>query len=153
MFKKFSTVVMCIILLLSFAACDKEKIDQNNSEINQTDHSPTNDFAKEFVFKTKDINRITFYAYYGAGNGSNVPAKYLDEIITWLSSFKIDSDRMVTEVIAPGTNTINVEIEYLDGSVVKQGLDTTVIDGVTYYISGDAPPECYNEIISKINLN
>lgn len=153
MFKNFSIVIMCIVLLLSFAACDKEKIDQNNSEINQTDHSPTNDSAKEFVFKTKDINRITFYAYYGAENGSNVPAEHLDEIVAWLDSFEIDSDKRVPEEFPPGTNTINVEIEYSDGSVVKQGLDTTVINGVTYYISGDLPPECYNEIISKTGLN
>ena len=56
-------------------------------------------------------------------------------------------------MVPPGTNTIHVEIEYSDGSIVKQGMDTTVVDGVTYYISGDAPPECYDEIRSKTALN
>ena len=151
MFKNFSIVIMCIVLLLSFAACDKEKIDQNNSEINQTDHSPTNDSAKEFVFKTKDINRITFYAYYGTGNGSNVPAEHLDEMIAWLDSFTLDKE--VPELLPPGTNTIHVEIEYLDGTIVKRGLDTATVDGITYYIKGDTAPECYEEIVSKTSLN
>jgi hypothetical protein len=105
------------------------------------------------VFKTEDIIRITFYAYYGNGKGSEVPAEHLEEIIAWLDSCEIDTDREFPQVVPPGTNTIHVEIEYSDGSIVKQGMDTTVVDGVTYYIIGDDSPECYDEIISKTALN
>ena len=148
-------------LLLSFAACSKDGTQQNNGESNQADTSTTNGASKEdnttensvSVFETDSIVRITFYAYYGSGKGSDVPAEHLDEIKTWLNSFEIDSDRAVPELLPPGTNTIYVEIEYSDGSIVKQGMDTAVINGVTYYISGDSSPECYNEIISKTSSN
>ncbi len=204
MFKKFSTVILCTVLLLSFVACDKDEIQQNNitadrtdvTTVNsifttedltdQTDVSVTDDISTEAsvttettsavssdeitsdnshaetdeptenstsVFKTDNVERITFYAYYGYGIGSDVPDEHLDEIITWLNSFKVDSDRKAPEVVPPGTNTIYVEFEYSDGSIVKCGMDITEINGVTYYISGDSSPECYNEIISKTSLS
>ena len=178
MFKRCLIVIACIALLLSFTSCSKDGTQQNNGESNQAGTSTTNGASKEdsttsnipadkddtnetnnmaenpaSVFKTDNIIRITFYAYYGSGKGSDVPAEHLDEIKTWLNSFEIDSDRTVPELLPPGTNTIHVEIEYSDGSIVKQGMDTAVINGVTYYISGDSSPECYNEIISKTSLN
>ena len=137
MLKKFLIAIMCVAILLSFVACSKD--DSHQEE-------------KTSVFKTEDIIRITFYAYYGGGKGSDVPAEHLDEIVAWLNSFKIDSNRKVPEVVPPGTNTIHVEIAYSDGSIVKQGMDTTVVDGVAYYIIGDRSPECYDEIISKTSL-
>ena len=161
MFKKYSTVILCIALLLSFTACSKDETRQNGETTNQSENSSGNDISQqinsaeenEHIFKTENIKRITFYAYYGAGKGSDVSDEHLDEIITWLKSFKIDSNRRVPDVIPPGTNSIHVEIEYLDGSIVKQGMDATIIDGVTYYICGDSSPECYDEIISKTALN
>ena len=104
------------------------------------------------IFNTKNIKRITLYAYYGAGKGSDVPAEHLEEIITWLDSFKLDTDRDVPEILPPGTNTIHVEIEYLDGTITKQGTDITIIDGVRYYLSKDVFPDCYREIISKVSI-
>ena len=178
MFNKFSILVMCLVVLLSFVACNKDNAYQNNSETNQTGTSATNDASKEdnttsnisadkddtseinnttenpaSVFRTDNIIRITFYAYYGSGKGSDVPAEHLDEIKTWLNSFKIDNDRNVPELLPPGTNTIHVEIEYSDGSIVKQGMDTAKMNGVIYYIIGEKSPECYEEIISKTSLN
>lgn len=151
MFKRCLIISMCIALLLSFAACNKDDIQQNNSETQQKENTtPTTNTIS--VFKTENVTRITFYAYYGSGKGSVVPDEYLDEIINWLDSFEIDADRRVPEVIPPGTNTIHVEIEYSDGTIVKQGMNTTEINGDAYYISGDASPECYDEIISKTSL-
>ena len=147
--KKFLTVFLCGIMLLCFAACDKN----TNSNIQPTESTNQNDTHNQAtaIFNTKNIKRITFYAYYGNGKGSDVPVEHLDEIITWLDSFTIDKE--VPELIPPGTNTINVEIEYFDGTIVKKGLDTTTVDGITYYIKGDNSPECYEEIISRTSLN
>ena len=72
-------------------------------------------------------------------------------MIAWLDSFTLDKE--VPELLPPGTNTIHVEIEYLDGTIVKRGLDTATVDGITYYIKGDTAPECYEEIVSKTSLN
>jgi len=200
MHKKFSIVILCIVLLLSFAACRKNEIHQNNNETNQTENSTTSDVAKEDnttsnvstdnectneatsstsannttldnnttensvetsnttentipVFKTDNVTSITFYAYYGSGKGGDVPAEHLNEIISWLDSFKVDTDREFPELVPPGTNTIHIEIKYSDGSIIKLGMDTTTVDGVTYYIKGATRPECYDEIISKTSLS
>lgn len=103
------------------------------------------------IFATNNVKRITFYSYYGSGTGSDVPAEHLDEIITWLDSFEIDSE--APETLPPGVNTIHVEIEYLDGTVVKQGINTATVDEITYYTKSDPAPGCYEEIISKTSLD
>ena len=147
--KKFLTVFLCGIMLLCLSACGENTHSdtQPNESAKQSD---TNNQETE-IFNTKNIKRITFYAYYGNGKGSDVPVEHLDEIITWLGSFTIDKE--VPKLIPPGTNTIHVEIEYLDGTIVKRGLDTATVDGITYYIKGDSAPECYEEIISRTSLN
>ena len=149
--KKVLTVFLCGIMLLCFTACDKN----TNSNIQPTESTNQNDTHNQAtaIFNTKNIKRITFYAYYGNGKGSDVPAEHLNKIITWLDSFEVDTNKEFPELVPPGTNTIHVEIEYLDGSIIKQGMDTTTVDGVTYYIKGATPPECYDEIISKTSLS
>ena len=147
--KKLLTVFLCGIILLCFAACGKN----TNSNIQSAESTNQNDTNNQTtaIFNTKNIKRITFYAYYGGGKGSDVPAEHLDEIIIWLDSFMIDKE--VPELLPPGTNTIHVEIEYLDGTIVKRGLDTATVNGITYYTKGDTAPECYEEIVSKTSLN
>lgn len=130
------------------SAMSSDEITSEES-LSETDEPTENSTS---VFETENIERITFYAYYGNGTGSDVPAESLAEITAWLDSFKIDVDRKVPEALPPGTNTIHVEIEYSDGSIIKCGMDTAVINGATYYISGDSSPECYDEIISKTSL-
>ena len=129
-----------------------ENTDHNTESTESTNEKGTNN-QEIAIFNTKNIKRITFYAYYGSGKGSDVPAEHLGEITTWLNSFKIDTDREFPDLVPPGTNTIHVEIEYLDGTVVKEGLDTATVDGITYYIKGDTAPKCYEGIISKTSLN
>ena len=143
------SVFLCGIMLLCLSACGENTHSdtQPNESAKQSD---TNNQETE-IFNTKNIKRITFYTYYGNGKGSDVPAEHLDEMIAWLDSFTLDKE--VPELIPPGTNTINVEIEYFDGTIVKKGLDTTTVDGITYYIKGDNSPECYEEIISRTSLN
>ena len=129
-----------------------ENKDHNTESTESTNENGANN-QEIAIFNTKNIKRITFYAYYGSGKGSDVPAEHLGEITTWLNSFKIDTDREFPDLVPPGTNTINVEIEYFDGTIVKKGLDTTTVDGITYYIKGDTAPKSYEEIISKTSLN
>ena len=149
--KKILSIFLCVIILLCFVACgEKSNTDKQSTE--STNENGTNN-QEIAIFNTKNIKRITFYAYYGSGKGSDVPAEHLGEITTWLNSFKIDTDREFPDLVPPGTNTIHVEIEYLDGTVVKEGLDTATVDGITYYIKGDTAPKSYAEIISKTSLN
>ena len=147
--KRILSVFLCGIMLLCLSACGENTHSdtQPNESAKQSD---TNNQETE-IFNTKNIKRITFYAYYGNGKGIDVPAEHLDEIITWFDSFTLDKE--VPELLPPGTNTIHVEIEYLDGTIVKRGLDTATVDGITYYIKGDTAPECYEEIVSKTSLN
>ena len=147
--KRILSVFLCGIMLLCLSAC-RENTHSDTQPNESAKQSDTNNQETE-IFNTKNIKHITFYAYYGDGKGSDVPAEHLDEIITWLDSCTIDKE--VPELIPPGTNTIHVEIEYLDGTIVKRGLDTATVDGITYYIKGDSAPECYEEIISRTSLN
>ncbi len=156
MLKKIFIVIMCITVLLSIVACGNDHTHQNDNDgTNQNESSSISDTLKESksVFRTENVTRITFCAYYGDGKGCDVPAEHFDEIISWLDSFKVDTDREFPELPPPGTNTIYVEIEYSDRSIIKQGMDTTTVDGITYYIKGDTSPECYDEIISKTSLS
>ena len=147
--KRILSVFLCGIMLLCLSACGENTHSdtQPNESAKQSD---TNNQETE-IFNTKNIKRITFYAYYGNGKGSDVPAKHLDEMIAWLDSFTLDKE--VPELLPPGTNTIHVEIEYFDGTIVKRVLDTATVGGITYYIKGDTAPECYEEIVSKTRLN
>ena len=147
--KRILSVFLCGIMLLCLSACGENTHSdtQPNESAKQSD---TNNQETE-IFNTKNIKRITFYAYYGNGKGSDVPAKHLDEMIAWLDSFTLDIE--VPELLPPGTNTIHVDIEYFDGTIVKRGLDTATVGGITYYIKGDTAPECYEEIVSKTRLN
>ena len=141
--------IILAVFALMLAGC--QKAERNRKEnINPTEEKHK---ATAAVFNTEDIVRITFYAYYGSGKGSDVPTEHLEEITNWLDSFEVDTNKEFPELVPPGTNTIYVEIEYSDGSIIKQGMDTTTVDGVAYYIKGATPPECYDEIISKTSLS
>ena len=103
------------------------------------------------VFEIDNVSRITFYAYYGSGTGSDVPTEKMDEILNWLDSFSVG--KKVPGMLPPGTNTVCVEIEYSDGLIIKQGLDTVEIGWITYYTKSDNPPDCFHDILSKTSLS
>ena len=151
MLKNFFSLFLCGIMLLSLVACGKNSVTNtplsDNSNSNKIT-SETNESKK--VFDTENIARITFYSYYGAGQGSEVPTEQLEEIKKWLGSFTIGEK--APDILPPGTNTYYVEIEYADGTIIKTGLDAIAIDGVTYYITSDKEPECFKEIILKTSL-
>ena len=140
--KKFLSLLLSIIMLLCFTACN-----ENTSKTYDTlfDEYPS-------VFVTENITSITFYAYYGGGKGSKVPTEYMTEIKTWLDSFTIVREA-TDEDVPPGTNTYYVEIEYSDGTIIKEGLDIIIIDGTRYLLENEPSPDCFMDIISKTSLN
>ena len=140
--KKFLSLLLSIIMLLCFTACN-----ENTSKTYDTlfDEYPS-------VFVTENITSITFYAYYGGGKGSKVPTEYMTEIKTWLDSFTIVREA-TDEDVPPGTNTYYVEIEYSDGTIIKEGLDIIIIDGTRYLLEKEPYPSCFENIISRTSLN
>ena len=148
------TTLICVCLLSSCNHTLSNTEEANPQENNPTESTPNNpeNITSPFatIFKTDNIKRITFYAYYGQGKGSDVTDENMTEIINWLRTFAID--KKADDLIAPGTNTYCVEIEYLDGTIVKEGLDVIIVDGVSYYVKFAPNPDCFWEIISKTSL-
>ena len=75
----------------------------------------------------------------------------MEEIIQWLSTFTV-GEKVDALTPTPGTNHNFVEIKYINGSVVKAGLDVIKIDGTSYSIEKDKTPDCFWDIISNSHL-
>lgn len=129
--KKLIAFVLALVFMLSLVGCSTNNVDKNVQ-----------------VFKTENIVHITFYTLPNSGKGFEVPSEYMDEITTWLGSFTI-GPKVKDDVLAPGSNSISVEIEYADGTVIENGLSTIKIDGVEYYMEHEDAPECYLEILEQ----
>lgn len=138
MFKKIFSFIFCAVMLFCLAACDTANT-QDTAE------------STKPVFKTENITRITFYAFSGEGEGSEVPAEHMEQITAWLASFAVGEK--APDLLPPGTNTVYVEIAYSDGTTVKSGLDTATVDGVTYYTENEEAPDCFQEIMSHTSVS
>ena len=153
--KKLLVVILCGLMIFCFVACGKDATseilsDDTSSITEETNTNSEDETHSEAAFVTENIARITFFAYYGEGKGSEVPSENMEEVTRWLGSFVID--KAAEDMLPPGTNTVYVEIEYLDGTIVKEGLDVITIDGVSYYLKHAPTPACFTEIISKATL-
>ena len=150
--KKFLFAMLTISSLL--LSCNHVSPNTEGTELPVNETTPDNTkntiILPKAIFNTNNIKRITFYSYYGQGNGSDVPDKNMTEIIEWLGTFSID--KKADEMLPPGTNTSFVEIEYLDGTVVKEGLDVIRVDGILYCVKSAPVPGCFYEIISKTSI-
>ena len=163
--KKWSVFILLITVLFSLTACLERShtATQDGDGTNYNSYTDTqsienaddidSEVQSTVVFDTENVKRITLYSYYGCGIGSDVPAEHLQEIITWLDSFEIDFERKADDLLPPGTNTVHVEIEYLDGTVIKQGIDTITVEGARYYLSRSDFPGCYQNILSRTSLS
>ena len=129
--KRLIALVLALVCVLGLVGCSTNKVDKTKP-----------------VFETENIARITFYTLPSGGKGFEVPSEYLEEIATWLGSFRID-EKVKDKILAPGSNSISVEIEYADGTAAKNGLSTTKVDGVTYYMKHEDAPQCYFEILEQ----
>lgn len=154
--KKLITFFLAILLasgvLVSCNNTESTNELTNESTAEETiNNDQENDAQDGSIFNTQNIKRITFYAYYGYGKGSNVPAEKMAEYTTWLGTFSVGE--VFDDIpLPPGTNTYHVEIEYLDGTIVKKGLDITTVDGVGYHIIHGKYPDSFWDIISKASL-
>ena len=144
------TILICVCLLSScnhtVSNNEEPKLQENNTTESTPDNSESTQIYASMIFNTDNIKRITLYSYYGQGKGSDVTDKDMTEIINWLETFEID--READDLLPPGTNTNYIEIEYLDGKVVKKGLDVMEFDGSSYYVKSAPMPDCFWEIIS-----
>ena len=147
--KKFITSFLLVIFVLGMLVSCSDN--ESEEPIFNTKNIERITF-EEPIFNTKNIERITFYAYYGGGKGSDVPAENMSEFITWLGTFTIDKDKKVDDILPPGTNTYFIEIEYLDGTIIKQGLDIIAVDGTAYYLKHAKRPDSFKDIISKTSI-
>ena len=127
--KKILALALAALMVLGLGAC-----------------AITDENTGSTVFEAENIARVTVFSYYGQGTGCDVPDENMEEVTAWLATFKIGS-RMYTDTIPSDANTIFLEIEYTDGTVIKEGIEVRVIDGYGYYLEYDTPPECIYELI------
>lgn len=102
------------------------------------------------VFETENISKITLFWVNSRENGIEVPSEYIEEVTAWIASFRVD--KKAGDLLDPGTNSLSFKIEYNDGTVVKSGANTTVIDGVTYYMNSSQSPECFEVLFEQSRL-
>ncbi|MBQ4116465.1 MAG: discoidin domain-containing protein, partial [Clostridia bacterium] len=138
-------------LRMSFLETFKDEIDSLVITYNGIDPTVENTVKPNTtVFNTENISSITFYSYSGNGVGSTVEDKYMAEIINWLKTFTV-GERYPDEPL-DGDGHIVIEITYADGTVIKDTMDTVLVNGVVYYTDHGGYPDCYWEILSRTKL-
>ena len=93
------------------------------------------------AFETENISKIAFK--FGPLEEVEVPSEDMEEITEWLETFKIGDRVKRREKLPPGTNSVSVSIEYLDGAIVENGLSTIKIDKKEYHLIYSDAPEVY----------
>lgn len=127
-------------------------VNQNNQQAEETEEMACKETEtlSEPVFVTDNIVRITFYGYYGYGKGVDTPAQDMDEVIKWLGTFTLGEK--AEDILPPGTDTFRMEIEYSDGTIVNEGLDTITVNGEEYYLKHAENPSCFPKLIARATL-
>ena len=93
------------------------------------------------AFETENISKIAFK--FGPLKEVKVPSEDMEEIAEWLEIFKIGDRVKCREKLSPGTNSVSIRIEYLDGTIVENGLSTIKIDKKEYHLIYSDAPEVY----------
>ncbi len=146
--KRVFVLLLAVFMVLAFTACAENKPVNTDNDTQPVTSVFIESEQRASVFDTENIKRITLITKYGYGEEIDVPDEDLAEMIAWLGTFTFDEAIDENIPIAPGTNTIWVEIEYEDGTVIKNGLDTTTVDGVRYYMESYLYPDCYCELLN-----
>lgn len=133
--KKILALALAALMALSLGAC-----------------AITDDNTGIYVFDTENITRITVFSYFGEGTGCDVPDANMEEFTAWLASFKTGS-RLYTETLPDDANTVCVEIEYEDGTVIKKGIEIWVIGEYGYYLEYDTPPSALYDLLFLTSPN
>ncbi len=128
--KKHIAFVLALACILGLFGCSSDKVDQTKP-----------------IFNIEHISHITFVAHTNIDVEYEVPSQYLEDISTWLGSYRLD-EAVSEKGLKPGSDSISVRIEYTDGTIVENSLSTATVDGTVYYMTSDDAPDCYNEIFS-----
>ena len=128
--KKIIAFVLALACLFGLVACSENSIDTTKP-----------------IFETDNISKITLFAVPNHTDGIVVPSEYMDEITAWIGTFKVDKE--TGDILDPGTDTFSFRLEYSDGTIVESGINTTTIDGITYYMKQEATPECFNALFEE----
>ena len=136
--KKFIALFLIIMSVLGMLmSCNGDTQSTETKDINTSDAR---------IFNTENIKRIILHVF-GEEKGSEVPAENISEFTAWLGTFAIDKE--AEDILPPGINNYYVEIEYLDGTTVKEGLDVIEVDGTAYYLKHAKYPDSFFDIISE----
>ena len=128
--KKIISFVLVLTCLFGLVGCSNNSIDTTKP-----------------IFETDNISKITLFAVPNHADGVVVPSEYMDEITAWIGTFTVDKE--AGDVLDPGTDTFSFRLEYSDGTIVESGVNTTTIDGITYYTKQEQTPECFNTLFAE----
>ena len=100
------------------------------------------------AFETENISKIAFK--FGPLKEVKVPSEDMEEITEWLETFKIGDRVKRREELPPGTNSVSVRIEYLDGTIVENGLSTIKLGKKEYHLMYADAPKAYWRLYHSI---
>ena len=100
------------------------------------------------AFETDNISKIWFK--FGPLEEVEVPSEDLEEITVWLGTFKIGDRIKRREKQSPGTNSVSVRIEYLDGTIVENGISTIKLDKKEYHLIYSDASDAYWRLYRSI---
>lgn len=150
--KRIFVVLLAVSMMFGISACaDNKPVSEDNDTIPATLFFET--LASETeqrapVFDTENIKHITIITKYGYGEKIDVPDEDMAVMTAWLGTFTLDEVIDENVPIAPGNNTKWFEIEYADGTIIKNGFDTTTVDGIRYYMESYPNPDCLNKLLN-----
>ena len=100
------------------------------------------------AFETDNISKIWFK--FGPWEEVEVSSEDMEEITEWLGTFKIGDRIKRREKQSPGTNSVSVRIEYLDGTIVENGLSTIKLDKKEYHLIYSDASDAYWRLYRSI---
>ena len=100
------------------------------------------------AFETENISKIAFK--FGPLEEVEVSSEDLEEMTEWLETFKIGDRVKRREKLSPGTNSVSIRIEYLDGTIVENGLSTIKLDKKEYHLIYADAPKAYWRLYHSI---
>ena len=136
--RKYIALVLALVCVLGLVGCSANTVDKEKPVFEVDREKP--------IFETENICKITLFAIPYHADGIVVPSEYMDEITVWIGTFTIDKE--AGDKLDPGTNTFSFRLEYSDGTIVESGVNTTTIDGITYYMKNERAPECFNALFT-----
>lgn len=97
------------------------------------------------VFKTQNIKSITLFWLPVNSDGIKVPSEHMADITAWIGTFTVGEK---IKGAPCGINMISFRIEYSDGTVAVNGIDTITLNGVVYSLRKGQKPKCFNALFA-----